>query len=171
MKSYALILFGLAVVGFSSPVSAGGLPSRPAKTSFTSTLATNPAVVVIVGNRAKARQIPNGGPARFTPGPVRIRPIPGAKIGRPLFPAAALKPGVYMSLPYTCMVVVPPSHLDDKFIFGGGKPANIDEMPMINPHLHFIPLRAFPLPGPCATAKTPKRVVPPGPRTQAPRSK
>ncbi len=73
-----------------------------------------------------------------------------------------------MSVPYTCLVVVPPSHMDDGFIIGGaGGAANIDGMPMIKPHLHFIPLKPFPLRGPMTLKKAPKYFIsPPTPKKQ-----
>lgn len=48
---------------------------------------------------------------------------------------AQLKPGVYETWPYTCIVVVPGPHPDDKSMV----PSTGDGMPVIKPDLRFIP--------------------------------
>ncbi len=164
------MLFGLAI-GVAPCAWAGGSLPGHAKTPLSGGV-TNPAIAVVVGNRANAGLVPKDGPVLVMPGPARIRPIPGARIGRPAFPPAALRPGVYMSLPYTCLVVVPPSHLDDKFIIGGtGNAAKIDSMPMVKPPLHFIPLKAFPLRAPVILKKPECPIPAPSSKKQVPRSK
>jgi len=58
-------------------------------------------------------------------------------------PSAPLAPGVYETAPYTCIVVVPRHHLDDRMIIGGqavGINAVVaPSMPMVKPELRFIP--------------------------------
>jgi hypothetical protein len=50
------------------------------------------------------------------------------------------KPGVYTSAPYTCIVVVPGDHPDDKSIVGGrGVGQEVEPMPMYKPELRLIP--------------------------------
>ena len=48
-----------------------------------------------------------------------------------------LQPGVYETRPFTCIVVVPGNHLDDKMIIGGK--GNQPSMPIKTPGLEFIP--------------------------------
>ncbi len=54
-----------------------------------------------------------------------------------------LAPGVYESYPYTCIVVVPGGHPDDKMIMGRRIPGSTNEvepnMPMVKPYLRLIP--------------------------------
>jgi hypothetical protein len=45
--------------------------------------------------------------------------------------------GVYKTLPYSCIVVVPGPHPDDRCMFGQGKGET--SMPIIKPDLRFIP--------------------------------
>ncbi|HEY5914302.1 MAG TPA: hypothetical protein VJA21_27245 [Verrucomicrobiae bacterium] len=74
-------------------------------------------------------------------------PVPGAKsprLYRPTQPgtpeAGQLKPGVYESAPYTCIVVVPGAHPDDRSCVGGAYPDTAaSRMPTITPGLRFIP--------------------------------
>jgi len=54
--------------------------------------------------------------------------------GRPLVPG----PGIYKTAPYTCIVVVPGGHPDDKMIHPRGTPPS---MPTVQPDLRFIPLK------------------------------
>jgi hypothetical protein len=49
----------------------------------------------------------------------------------------APQPGVYKTEPYSCLVVVPGPHPDDKCIVGA--PGRGSEMPVIVPELRFIP--------------------------------
>jgi hypothetical protein len=53
-------------------------------------------------------------------------------------PVPLPKPGVYTSAPYTCVVIVPDGHIDEKFVIGGAGPT-IPDMPTIVPHLELIP--------------------------------
>jgi hypothetical protein len=50
---------------------------------------------------------------------------------------SAIRPGVYRTFPYSCVVVVPGPHPDDRCVVnpGGGN----DPMPIIKPDLQFIP--------------------------------
>ena len=49
----------------------------------------------------------------------------------------AISPGVYRTFPYSCIVVVPGPHPDDRCVVNPGG-AN-DPMPIIKPDLQFIP--------------------------------
>jgi hypothetical protein len=51
--------------------------------------------------------------------------------------ASPIPPGVYRPFPYSCIVVVPGPHPDDRCIINPG--AGNDPMPIIKPDLHFIP--------------------------------
>ena len=55
-------------------------------------------------------------------------------------PAAsqALKPGIYQTKPFTCIVVVPEAQHDDCCITGGAD--GVSKMPIREPSLQFIPL-------------------------------
>jgi hypothetical protein len=46
------------------------------------------------------------------------------------------KPGVYKSIPYTCLIIVPSGQLDTASIF---PPSNTPPMPQIEPKLDLIP--------------------------------
>jgi hypothetical protein len=63
--------------------------------------------------------------------PQPTRPQPPASPGQ-------LPAGVYKTLPYTCIVVVPGPHPDDKCIVKPG--AGDFSMPIIRPDVQFIPL-------------------------------
>jgi len=73
--------------------------------------------------------------------------IAGPNQGQVLFlqpnrPAGQLAPGVYETAPYTCIVVVPGAHPDDKMIVGGAAVGmnEVDpKMPIVRPELRFIP--------------------------------
>ena len=52
--------------------------------------------------------------------------------------SAELPPGVYETRPFTCIVVVPGRHLDEKMIIGGNGDGQLS-MPMKSPELQFIP--------------------------------
>ncbi len=63
---------------------------------------------------------------------------------RPAQPARSeggqLQPGIYETAPYTCIVVVPGPHPDDKACIGGGSAdAGGPTMRVIRPDLRFIP--------------------------------
>ncbi len=51
-----------------------------------------------------------------------------------------LKPGIYQTAPFSCIVVVPGPHLDDRAIVGAGPsvPETL-RMPTVRPDLQFIP--------------------------------
>jgi hypothetical protein len=48
-----------------------------------------------------------------------------------------IPPGVYRTVPYSCIVVVPGPHPDDRCMFGQG--SGETSMPIIKPDLRFIP--------------------------------
>jgi hypothetical protein len=74
-------------------------------------------------------------------------PVPGFKTGKtppagklPLAsPAAGLKPGVYRTLPYTCIVIVPGPHPDDVSAVESGTDG-VEKLPVFKPGLKFVPL-------------------------------
>jgi hypothetical protein len=53
-----------------------------------------------------------------------------------------LKPGVYQTLPYTCLVIVPGPCPDDKSIIGKQGDGSMSPMPVIKPDLQLIPWSA-----------------------------
>ena len=53
----------------------------------------------------------------------------------------ALPPGLYKTEPYTCLVLVPGPHQDDKCIIGNGTTQPTIQMPIRRPELQFIPRR------------------------------
>jgi hypothetical protein len=55
-----------------------------------------------------------------------------------LSPQDRLKPGVYKTSPYTCLVLVPGPHPDDCSVRGPGE-TGVESMPTIKPELKFIP--------------------------------
>ena len=91
---------------------------------------------------------PNNGPnqgvamARF-PTP---HAIPARNSKKPAFPGIraqtdpeVLKPGIYKTTPFTCIVIVPESHLDDGMVVR--IPYCDSNMPILKPDLHFIPIQ------------------------------
>jgi hypothetical protein len=50
-----------------------------------------------------------------------------------------LPPGLYKTEPYTCLVLVPGPHPDDKCIIGSRAVQPTEQMPMSQPELQFIP--------------------------------
>jgi hypothetical protein len=54
--------------------------------------------------------------------------------------ATLLKPGVYTTTPYACVVIVPEPHLDERFVVKPLGPSA--SMPVLKPELHFIPLHS-----------------------------
>ena len=75
--------------------------------------------------------------ARATQSPLS-RPGPRA-VQRELPSAPVLKPGIYETAPYACIVVVPPPHADDRAVIDPG--GRVASMPMITvePQLRLIP--------------------------------
>jgi hypothetical protein len=51
----------------------------------------------------------------------------------------SLPPGIYKTEPYTCLVLVPGPHPDDKCIIGNGAGQPNIQMPIRRPELQFIP--------------------------------
>jgi hypothetical protein len=54
--------------------------------------------------------------------------------------ALPLKPGVYKTEPFSCLVIVPGAQADDQAIIGPSEP--VPPMPMIKPDLRFVPWSA-----------------------------
>jgi hypothetical protein len=50
-----------------------------------------------------------------------------------------LKPGLYETAPYSCIVQVPGPHPDDGALIGSNSGNNYSAMPVIRPDLQFIP--------------------------------
>ena len=51
----------------------------------------------------------------------------------------SLAPGIYKTEPYTCIVIVPAEHPDDKSMIR--PPETVPNMPVLKPDLHFVPVR------------------------------
>jgi hypothetical protein len=82
-----------------------------------------------LGSRVAAQT--NLSPPRAEPVPVRL--ATHAKSSSP----AQIKPGTYKTEPYTCIVVAPGPHPDDRAVVGIG--GGNDRMPKLQPDLRFIP--------------------------------
>jgi hypothetical protein len=73
-------------------------------------------------------------------------PVPGFKTGKaplagklPLAsPSAGLKPGVYRTFPFTCIVIVPGPHPDDVSAVESGTDG-MEKLPVFKPGLKFVP--------------------------------
>jgi hypothetical protein len=65
----------------------------------------------------------------------QVMPFPRLNPSAPLPP---LRPGIYLTEPYTCMVKVPGAQPDDCMLNNGPKPSSI---PSRNPGLEFVPLK------------------------------
>ncbi len=77
-----------------------------------------------------------GRSGKLPPTALRLRPLGTAG-------GSQVQPGIYETEPYTCIVVVPRAHPDDKMIVGQGRPTGtnvfVPRMPMVQPELRFIP--------------------------------
>ena len=95
---------------------------------------SNAPVVVFPGTNSQFLTVP---PA-WKPPRQGQNVVPRAHL-RPPAAAAGPAPGVYKTTPYSCIVMVPGPHPDDRAIVspGGGQYT----MPVITPELQFIPLR------------------------------
>lgn len=65
------------------------------------------------------------------------RHSPGLLLGSQPPPAPIVLPGTYVCEPYTCLLVVPGPHPDDKCVIASGGPR--DPMPMFKPELRLVP--------------------------------
>jgi hypothetical protein len=93
---------------------------------------TNSFVVPFVGSNWLFRTLPPANKPEFK---AQILPPPAGPIS-PSVPAT-VPPGVYRTVPYSCIVVVPGLHPDDRCIV---RPPDVDSsMPIIKPELQFIP--------------------------------
>jgi hypothetical protein len=71
------------------------------------------------------------------PPAINFRPL--EKSGK-LHLAPAIKPGVYTTTPYSCLVVVPDSLLDERMVF---TPKDVKpDMPILDAELRFVPFKA-----------------------------
>ena len=147
MNSFALILAGL-FAGVAPGLLAGDSPPHRQNTSPRE-IGKKPRPEVRLQIPASSSKPLNGGSLLVTPGFIQVLPPPNSKSWRPPSPGQELSPGLYKSVPYTCLVLVPRSHLDDKFVIGGGGPGgNIDSMPIIRPSLRLVPLKPVLFPPP-----------------------
>jgi len=93
---------------------------------------TNIQVIPFAGTNRPFRPLPPGHKPETQ---IQILP-PSAQPGSPPAPTT-IPPGVYRTVPYSCIVVVPGPHPDDRCVV---KPGNVDSsMPIIKPELRFIP--------------------------------
>ncbi len=77
----------------------------------------------------------------FRPGTPRASPgLSYQRAPQPKPAPGSPRPGVYRTAPYTCIVIVPGAHPDDKSIITPSAP--VAKMPMIKPELKFIPIPA-----------------------------
>ena len=68
--------------------------------------------------------------------PLQLVLVPPAR-NSPVPPAP--KPGVYETAPFSCIVLVPGPHPDDRAIIGSDRGNNYSAMPIVRPDLRFIP--------------------------------
>lgn len=68
-----------------------------------------------------------------------ILPPRGSLFNSPAAVTNAIPPGVYKTEPYTCLVLVPGPHPDDKCIVGNRTIEATERMPTRQPELQFIP--------------------------------
>ena len=69
-----------------------------------------------------------------------LAPLVGTNAQRKVISEAqkAPAPGIYRTIPFACIVVVPGKNPDDQMII---RPAeNLDRTPVLNPDLHFVPM-------------------------------
>jgi hypothetical protein len=66
-----------------------------------------------------------------------IQTLPSSARPHPPSTPPTIPAGVYQTVPYSCIVVVPGPHPDDRCIFGKG--SGDSSMPIIKPDLRFIP--------------------------------
>jgi hypothetical protein len=93
---------------------------------------TNVFIVPFAGSNWLFRALPPASKPEFK---AQILPPPAGPIS-PSAPAT-VPPGVYRTVPYSCIVVVPGPHPDDRCIV---RPPDVDSsMPIIKPELQFIP--------------------------------
>jgi hypothetical protein len=92
--------------------------------------------IIIPTPRRKPPFMPHG----FTPKP-QFKVLPSRPSKPWCHPSSppTLAPGVYQTLPYTCLVVVPNPHLDDGIVCPAG--SGRLSMPTVKPELRFIPLK------------------------------
>jgi hypothetical protein len=75
------------------------------------------------------------GPARKSE--FKIHPLPSSARLHPPSAPTTIPAGMYKTVPYSCIVVMPGPHPDDRCIFGNG--GGESSMPVIKPDLRFIP--------------------------------
>jgi hypothetical protein len=114
------------------PLSVAAAPGKTAVPAAPALIATNVPAGSRLGKQMEAR---TNWTLRLSPAQTNSPP----KVRRylPSGPAEPLKPGVYEAFPFTCIVVVPGPHPDDKSAFP--MPGSQDRMPMVEPELRLIP--------------------------------
>ena len=89
-------------------------------------------VVPSLGNKAPLLALAPARKPEF-----KIQPLPLSARLRPPSPSPMIPAGVYKTAPYSCIVVVPGPHPDDRCVINPGDVASA--MPIIRPDLRFIP--------------------------------
>lgn len=131
LTSLPLALF-LWTSGGTTPVTAHAAAPAPPPLASTRTAAIiSPARPVRMTEKRLARLPVTPTPA---PAPGGSRPTPGAVV--PLV-KQSLPPGLYKTAPYSCLVLVPGSHLDEAAV--RRPPGDGSRMPIVKPDLQFIP--------------------------------
>ena len=91
--------------------------------------------VIVIPSAGSNRLLQATAPASKPQFNIQIFP-PSARLLPPPAPRT-IPPGVYKTVPYSCIVVVPGPHPDDRCIV---RPPSVDSsMPIIKPELRFIP--------------------------------
>lgn len=140
MKTAALVLLAFAAVAVSSVLLGQATAGPPSERASEMTLLSgSTSNLLFVPELSSALPVvPTNSSSRIagpkSPRVLRLRPIR---------PDGQLEPGIYEAAPFTCIVVVPGRHLDDKMIVGGqslaGTNVFVPRMPMVRPELRFIP--------------------------------
>jgi hypothetical protein len=137
MKRKTIVCMGVGALGCQGFLAAGqgimhtGSP-QALSTHWPGTTQTNILAVPIAGSNWLFRTLPPANKPEFKS---QTLPPPVGPIS-PSAPAT-VPPGVYRTVPYSCIVVVPGPHPDDRCIV---RPPDVDfSMPIIKPELQFIP--------------------------------
>jgi hypothetical protein len=102
----------------------------------------NNSVAVTPGNSGRGQGLVSAGTNLtnlFGLGTNLVVPFPGETNGVKNFAERkVLAPGVYLSKPYACIVIVPDASLDAKMVIGPNREVD-SKMPMIEPKVEFVP--------------------------------
>ena len=122
----------LCVLGVAQAV----LGSRSSSASSIPWLEDSPSNALLITSSAGRAQAPG---FAFVPQPgFKVQTVAPSNHLSLLSPPRSIPPGVYKTAPYSCIVVVPGPHPDDRCIVGPGD--GDYSMPIIKPDLRFIPL-------------------------------